>query len=86
MLATLMTLAFVAAGLLAAAVISASLAKGFAAASMLRQQLALRSDVRTVMVRQERARPHFVATARSPRRPVRLAPAFATPARLRVAA
>ena len=86
MLATFLILAFLAVGTLAVAVISASLAKGFAAASMLRRQLALCNDVRTVTVRHERTRTRPVTMARSPRRPVRPAPAFAAPARQRVAA
>lgn len=86
MLATLFTLAFLAAATLAVAVISASLAKGFAAAATLRRQLALCGDVRTVTVRHERTRVRMVATARAPRRPARLAPALAAPTRRRVAA
>ena len=57
MLATLLTLAFLAAATLAAAVIATSLAKGFAAASSLRRQLAVCEDVLWVTVRHERAAP-----------------------------
>ena len=46
MLATLMTIAFAAAAVLALAVIAASLAKGFGAAASLRRQIALCSDER----------------------------------------
>ena len=86
MLATFLILAFLAAAILAVAVISASLAKGWAAASMLRRQLDLCCEVRTVTVRHERARVRPVAMARAPRRPVRLAPIPAVPSRGRVAA
>ena len=86
MLASLSTFLFLSAAVLAVAVISASLAKGFAAVAMLRQQLALGSDVRTVTVRHERARARPLATARAPRRPVRLAPVLAARWRRRVAA
>ena len=86
MLATLLTLAFLAVAILAVAVISASFAKGLAAASMLRQQLALCSDIRTVTVRHERARAHPVAMARSARRPARSAPALVVVWRQREAA
>jgi hypothetical protein len=86
MLATLSTLVFLGAATLAAAVISVSLAKGFAAASMLRRQLAFCDDVRTVTVRHERVRARLAPTARAPRRPVWLAPALVAPARQRVAA
>ena len=86
MFATLLTFAFLAAGLLALAVISASLAKGFAAAGALRQQLAFCSDVRMISVRHERTRARAVVTARSPRRPIRQVPILAIRARQRVAA
>ncbi len=84
MIATLSTPVFIAAALLAVAVIRVSLAKGFAAATMLRRQLILCRDVRTVTVRRERARACPVVMARPTRRPVRPAPAL--PARRRVAA
>jgi len=48
MLATFLTIVFLAASALAGAVIAASLAKGFAAATTLRRHLALCSDVRLV--------------------------------------
>lgn len=86
MLATLSTLAILAAAVLAIAVIAASLAKGVAAATMLRRRLALCGDVRTVTVRHERTRARPVATVRSSRRPLRPAPALAAPIRQRVAA
>jgi hypothetical protein len=53
---------------------------------MLRQQLALCSDVRIVTVRHEQARDRAVPMARSPRRPVRQAPTLAVRTRQRVAA
>jgi len=86
MLAMLLTLTFLAAAVMAVAVISASLAKGFAAATGLRRQLALCSDLRIVTVGHEHARVRAVATARSPRRPVRQASLVAIRARQRVAA
>src|SRR5690348_72277 len=68
MLATFLTLAFLSATLLAGAVIAVSLAKGFAAASSLRRQLALCEQERWVTVRHQRAAPAKVlATARTNR-------------------
>jgi hypothetical protein len=87
MFAMFVTLAFLAIVGLAMAVITASLAKGFAAVSMLRRQLALADEVRMVTVRHERpirARP--TATVRPSRRALRPAPALAAPARQRAVA
>jgi hypothetical protein len=68
MLAVLLTLTFLAAAFLAGAVIAVSLAKGFAAASSLRGQLALCEQERWVTVRHQRAAPAKVlATARTNR-------------------
>ncbi len=80
MLATLMTFTFLAIAALATAVIAASLAKGFAAAVALRQQLALCGDARTVTIRHERTRARPMVTARAARRPVR---PLALPAQVR---
>lgn len=81
MLATLMTLTFLAVAALAMAVISASLAKGLAAATALRQQLAHCGDARNVTIRHdERTRPCPMVTARVLRRPARAA---ALPVQLR---
>jgi hypothetical protein len=86
MLATFLTLAFLTAAMLATAVIAASLAKGLAAASSLRRQLAASGDVRVVTVKHQRApRSQPAIAIRSGRRPVRLAIAPA-PAHRRVAA
>ena len=71
MLATLLILAFLAAAVLATAVISASLAKGFAAVATVRRQLARCGDERVATVRHEHIRPRPVVTARASRRPVR---------------
>ena len=76
MLATLMTIAFAAAAVLALAVIAASLAKGFAAAASLRRHIALCRDDREVTVRHGRAlaRPfaeHGFSPVRAPRRKAR---------------
>ena len=85
MLATLLILAFLAAAVLATAVISATLAKGFAAVASVRRQLARCCDERMVTVRHERIRARPVVTARVSRRPVR--PTFLPAAsRQRVAA
>ena len=71
MFATLLTLTFLALAMLAMAVIAASLAKGFAAAVTLRQQLALCGDARRVTIRHEHIRARPAVMARSTRRPVR---------------
>jgi len=71
MFATLLTLTFLAIAALAMAVIAASLAKGFAAAITLRQQLALCGDARRVTIRHERIRARPLVTVRATRRPVR---------------
>ena len=87
MLAALLTPVLIAAALLALATIVVSLAKGFAAVSHLRRQLAAAGHSRMVTVRHERtvrARP--VATVRAARRPSRPVPALAPQARRRVAA
>ena len=83
MLATLMTFAFLAATGLAAAVIAAALAKGFAAAPFLRRQLAVCGDERLVTVRHQRAASiSGVIPARVSQRPVRsAAPLLHRPAR-----
>jgi hypothetical protein len=87
MFAMFVTLAFLAIAGLAMAVITASLAKGFAAASMLRRQLALVDDVQMVTVRRERpSRVRLTATVRPSRRALRPAPALAAPARQRAVA
>ena len=80
MLATLMTFAFLAIATLATAVIAASLAKGFAAAVALRQQLAHCGDVRKVTIRHGHARARPMVTVRATRRPIR---ALALPAQSR---
>jgi hypothetical protein len=82
----LATLLFLAIAGLAIAVIGASLAKGMAAASVLRRQLALCGDVRMVTVRHERIRARPAAMARPSRRPARPAPVPAVRPRQRVAA
>ena len=76
MLATLMTIAFAAAAVLALAVIAASLAKGFAAAASLRRQIALCRDEREVTVRHGRTlarsfAEHGFSPARASRRKTR---------------
>lgn len=83
MLATLMTFAFLAVAALAVAVIAASLAKGFAAASFLRRQLAVCGNERLVTVRHQRATVvSGVIPARVSQRPVRsAAPLLHRPAR-----
>ena len=80
MLATLLTLAFTAAAVLAIAVISTSFAKGLAAWTMLRQQIALCEGERTVTVRHQRMIHAQQVTMRGSRRPLR--PVVAAPARL----
>ena len=77
MLAMLLTLAFTAVAALAIAVISASFAKGFAAVTVLRRQIALCNSERTVTVRHgrtARARPVAMRVSRRPIRPVVVAP------------
>jgi len=87
MLATLLTLAFLATAILATVVVAASLAKGLAAATSLRQQLALVGGMRTVTVRHQRVvRRAVPITARTPRRPRRLAPVLPARVPQRVAA
>jgi hypothetical protein len=87
MLAAVSTLVFLAAAALATAVIAASLAKGLAAASSFRRQLALCEDVRFVTIRHERdGRARAVVTVRAARRPSRLVPAQSAQTRRRAAA
>ena len=87
MLATLLTVAFLAVAALAGATIAASFAKGLAAVSVLRRELALCDDTVMVSVKHGRAtRAPAVATLRPARRAVRVASAVSTPARRRVAA
>lgn len=85
MLATLLMLAFLAAAVLATAVISASLAKGFAAVASVRRQLAQCGEERLVTVRHERIRARPVVMARVSRRQLRPA-LLPTVSRQRVAA
>ena len=87
MFATLLTLAFSAAAVLACAVIAASLAKGLAAATSLRQQLAQCSDERLVVIRHLGANGMCEVTPRRrSRRSVQPALLRPLPARQRVAA
>ena len=71
MLAPLLTVVFLAATALAGAVIAVSLAKGLAAASSLRRQLAVCSDERLLTVRHQRVVALRVAPTRVAQRPVR---------------
>lgn len=86
MLATLMTFAFLAAATFATGVICASLAKGFAAATILRRQLALGDEARTITVRHEQSRARTAVMARTSRRVIRPGPVLAARSRQRVAA
>jgi hypothetical protein len=91
MLAALMTIAFAATAILAIAVITASLAKGFAAAAALRRQIALCPDERVVTVRHGRALAHPFAEhgfspVRAPRRKLRASAHLPTGQRRLVAA
>lgn len=87
MIALLFTLAFIAAAVLALATIAASFAKGLAAASELRQQLALCADTRMITVRHRDAvRQRPVIAMRPLRRSTRPMSAPVAPARRTVAA
>jgi hypothetical protein len=80
------TLLFLAIAALSIAVIGATVAKGLAAASLLRRRLALCSDTRLLTVRHERVRARPAAMARPSRHPARPSPVPVARSRERVAA
>lgn len=83
----LLTIVFLAAAAMALGVIATSFAKGFAAVSSVRRELALGGDARVVTVRHGRTtRAPTAVTLRASRRQSRPAPVLAQAARQRVAA